>query len=153
MYRCFNISNRLIIFHLYIGKGKPFQSWKSGAKRSKVKVKVNQNVQNTFLAITPVLIKIETPNKNHFVPLREPYHMWPWPWPLTLTLFLAPKVKVDLVWPFFDFLYFDYTNRWPLGSFNIDPNLSWFGPIVFEKIDLEILTKGQLLISQCKSAR
>ena len=106
MYSSFHVSNWIFIFTLYIGKGIPFQSKKSGDTRSKVKVKVNQNVKNTFLAITPVLIKIGTPNKKHFVSLKEPYHMGPWPWPLTLTLFLAPKVKVDLVWPFFDFFVF-----------------------------------------------
>ena len=111
-----------IIYNLVI-----FQS-----KILKVKVMTLKIVENTFLAITSVLIKIETRNKNHFVPLRELYHIWPWNWQLTLTLFLAPKVNVDLTWPFFEFFNFGHCILFYFGSSKIPQNLSRIGQAVFE---------------------
>ena len=42
-----------------------------GGHQVKVEVMVKEKVKNRFLVITPVLIKIETQNKNHLVSLRE----------------------------------------------------------------------------------
>ena len=46
-----------------------------GGHQVKVEVKVKEKVKNRFLVITPVLIKIETQNKKHFISLRKLYQM------------------------------------------------------------------------------
>ena len=63
------------IFDPPIGEDKCWKPIVFGDDWFKVKVKVTKNIRNTFLAITSVLIKIETRNKNHFVPLKELYYM------------------------------------------------------------------------------
>ena len=48
--------------------------------RSKVKVKVEQNVKFTSLAITLHLIVIETSNLVHILLYENWHQIWPWPW-------------------------------------------------------------------------
>ena len=49
--------------------------------RSKVKVKVEQKVKFTWLAITSHLIVLETSNLVHVLVYENPHQIWPWIWP------------------------------------------------------------------------
>ena len=66
---------KLTIFHTHIGTYHCTLPLNFHENQVKVKVKVTKNIKNTFLAITPVLIKIETCNKVHLFPLRETHLM------------------------------------------------------------------------------
>ena len=46
------------------------------APKPKVKVKATGKVKNTFLAITSVLLKLETWNQRHFVPLLKAFQKY-----------------------------------------------------------------------------